>query len=340
MPAPSAATKKNQKARRYLADDYEPHENDVLIGRGRRVETHNVKFRAMIRSHLAAYYNAQTKATKSTIILRIFQQVKRGGGTGFIKSEASTRRWFAIEDAAARISIAQAFRDALSSEYKSSKQYKQQKRKEERGECGPLDFLTLNSMGNRNMCDDNTPLFAPSFGRQVSGDSCMALPSFGRQVSGDGMNLSMPSLVPPSLVPVVSCDGRDLGRPASLHAILERATRVVNSVESESLLRNGGGVSAAAADEQVPQEDLLAGLEQAVGFGSFDLNSNPFEPTPLKEQEARPSSDDLLFGDGDADLMDLQRQSFTLGSSNSSSKPDSSFEDMFQVFDMNHVLSV
>lgn len=105
---PATSNKKTHKARRYLGDRYEPHVNDVLIGRGRRVEQHNKKFRAMINAHLAAYYNAQTKATKSTIILRIFQQVMRGGGTGFVKQEASSRRWFAIEDSSARISIAQA----------------------------------------------------------------------------------------------------------------------------------------------------------------------------------------------------------------------------------------
>ena len=77
-----STTKKMQKARRYLADDYEPHVNDVLIGRGRRVETHNKKFRAMISAHLAAYYNAQTKATKGQIQAlktRRKGQIPRGG---------------------------------------------------------------------------------------------------------------------------------------------------------------------------------------------------------------------------------------------------------------------
>ena len=248
MTAPSTTTtKKNQKARRYLADDYQPHANDVLIGRGRRVETHNLEFRAMIRAHLPAYYNSQTKATKSSIIRRIFQQVKRGGGTGFVKREASSRRWFAVEDAAARISVAQGFRDSLSSEYKSSKQYKQQKRMEERGET------------------DDLPPFTPRW-------SVLSV------------------LPPPKLVPVVSSDGHDL-TGCTLRAVLDAAAAaVVNSVESESLLRS----------TPLPQqEDLLAGLEEAVGLG--DLASNPFEPTPLSEAT---SADDLFFGDGDAaDLL-------------------------------------
>ena len=199
----TSITKKLHKPRRYLDKDYQPHENDVLIGRGRMVETHNKKFRALISAHLTAYYNAQTKATKSTIILRIFQHVKRGGGIGFIKREASSRRFFVVEDAAARISIAQAFRDALSSEYKSSKQYKQQKRKEERGEA------TLGQM--------------------------MSMPSL--PLSSQDMSVS---LVPPRLVPVVSSDGRDISPRSALQNILERAATVVTAldVDAESMLRN------------------------------------------------------------------------------------------------------
>ena len=164
-----------------------------------------------------------------------------------------------VEDAAARISIAQAFRDALSSEYKSSKQYKQQKRKEERGEA------TLGQM--------------------------MGLPTL--PLSSQDLSVS---LVPPRLIPVVSSDGRDISPRSALQNILERAATVVTSldVDAESMLRN--------APEAATDVNIFAGLEQAIG-ADMDLSSNPFEPTPIKEEQSAHSRS-LLLGDGDADLMD------------------------------------
>ena len=112
--AKSAVSKQNKVAARcYLPDKYEPHDQDVLIGRGRRVDNHrgNHRFKSLIRNHVVAYYNAQTKSTKTIIILRIFEGIKRTaeaeGGAGFIKQEHSSKRWFVIDDSAARISIAQ-----------------------------------------------------------------------------------------------------------------------------------------------------------------------------------------------------------------------------------------
>ena len=226
------------------------------------VETHNKKFRAMISSHLAAYYNAQTKATKSSIILRIFQQVKAGGGTGFVKREASSKRFFVVEDAAARISIAQAFRDALSSEYKSSKQYKQAKRKEERGE-GALGHMMMGLISPSTAAEDQL------FGSSVFTTS---------------------SLLPPRLVPVVSSDGRDVSSSrSSLQAILEQASNVVTSIDidAESRLRTAPETALLMSSSQ----DILAGLEQAVAR-DIDPFSNPFEPTPIKETQ---DEHDLLF---------------------------------------------
>jgi hypothetical protein len=111
----SAAVSKEEKmaARCYLPDKYDPRDQDVLIGRGRRVDNHkgNHRFKAIIRAHVVAYYNAQTKSTKTSIILRIFQDIKRTaeaeGGAGFIKQESTSKRWFVIDDSSARISIAQ-----------------------------------------------------------------------------------------------------------------------------------------------------------------------------------------------------------------------------------------
>jgi hypothetical protein len=119
----TADASKNEKkaARCYLPDNYGPHEHDVLIGRGRRVDNHkgNHRFKSLIRTHGAAYYNARTKTTKTSIILHIFQNIKRTaeaeGGGGFIKQESSSKRWFVIDDSSARISIAQVSKHEVSS---------------------------------------------------------------------------------------------------------------------------------------------------------------------------------------------------------------------------------
>ena len=109
------------------------------------------------------------------------------------------------------------------------------------------------------------------------------------------------SLLPPRLIPVVSSDGRDTVSSSSprdaLQTILERATSVVASIDAESMLRNAPEAATASVGVGVATStNMLADLEQAIG-PDMDLTSNPFEPTPIKE-------DSLLLGDGDADLMD------------------------------------
>lgn len=118
---------------RLLPKDFTPSINEVIIGRGRKVVNHsgNQRFQDLIHSHLSEYSKAKTKTSKSAIIRRVLLEVKEGsaeGVGGFVKQDASTKRWYAMEEASARISTAQAFRDALSGSYRSSRQYKQQRR--------------------------------------------------------------------------------------------------------------------------------------------------------------------------------------------------------------------
>ena len=118
--------------------------NDVvIIGRGKRVQEHpaNRRFRALIQSQLEAYSNAATKGLKSNILWRVLHEVRSYSPSrlGFVKRDNDTGRWYAIEDASAKINISQAFRDGLHSDYKSSKKRKQIKRKADLGEPSQED---------------------------------------------------------------------------------------------------------------------------------------------------------------------------------------------------------
>lgn len=126
----------SSNAQRMLPKSFSPSVNEVMIGRGRKVANHigNDRFQELIHAQLYDYSRAKTKASKSSIILRVLKAVREGSPVGgFVKQDSKTKRWFTLEDAAARISTAQAFRDALSGNYRSSKQYKQQKRWKSKG---------------------------------------------------------------------------------------------------------------------------------------------------------------------------------------------------------------
>lgn len=74
---------------------------------------------------------------------------------GFVKRDNETGRWYAIEDASAKINISQAFRDGLHSDYKSSKKRKQIKRKAELGEPGQEDGQLEKNIFEA-LCDNET----------------------------------------------------------------------------------------------------------------------------------------------------------------------------------------
>ena len=121
--------------------DYKPGENVVMIGRGRRCLQNegNKRFRAMVKTHLEEY-SVGRKAKKSSIIKTILREIRDNcfDGVGFVKQDAMTGRFYTATTTAAKVTIAQAFRDALHDfGYKSSKQHKQFKRDVARGKIDP-----------------------------------------------------------------------------------------------------------------------------------------------------------------------------------------------------------
>ena len=280
-----STSSKKDLPRNFLPLSFVPHDTDVLIGRGRRVVNHpgNKSFRALVQGNLAAYSLAETKSKKSNIIVGIFQALKTASRetSGFVKFHSATKRWYVVDDANARISIAQAFRDSLSFEYKSSKQYKQLKRQEERGELPvsttPLSGLmmtsTLNTaQGNNSGMGLNTSsLFTDHFGQA-------------------------PAPPPPPLIPQVSVEqssllqqqrfsSANLAHLNRLRDILETATHVVQD-EGDDVF------GAHCVIPQEPQEeDFFSSLYSAFGAtAKVDPCADPFEPTPMAFAKGETSS--------------------------------------------------
>ena len=269
---------KKDLPRNFLPLSFVPHDTDVLIGRGRRVVNHpgNKTFRALVQGNLAAYSLAETKSKKSNIIVGIFQALKTASRetSGFVKFHSATKRWYVVDDANARISIAQAFRDSLSFEYKSSKQYKQQKRQEERGELPvstiPLSGLMMTSTLNNaqensaGMSLNTSSLFADQFGQA-------------------------PAPPPPSLIPQVSIEQSSLMQQQQRFfptnaAHLNRLTDILETA-SHVVQDEGDDFFGAQSDTmlQKPQEaDFFSSLYSAFGAtAKVDPCVDPFEPTPM-----------------------------------------------------------
>ena len=93
----------------------EPNQNDVLCGRGGRINAHegNVQFRDVINSHKKEYLAKSTKKLqKAHIAARIIEQIRTMDPPGrFLKEDSSTGMWFDIGDAKAIKKAGQALRE-------------------------------------------------------------------------------------------------------------------------------------------------------------------------------------------------------------------------------------
>ncbi|CAB9520943.1 Nitrilase family, member 2 [Seminavis robusta] len=124
-----------------LPIDFVPSDNEVIIGRGKKVNAHvgNKRFRSLVQQETQDYADAQDKAQKTLVVSKVLFEVRRWGGDvknfGFVKWDRRIKRWIAPKDSVARVAVAQAFRDALGrkSGYASSKDNKQRQRHIEKG---------------------------------------------------------------------------------------------------------------------------------------------------------------------------------------------------------------
>ncbi|CAB9503124.1 Nitrilase family, member 2 [Seminavis robusta] len=114
-----------------LPDSFVPNEHTIIIGRGRVVKQHsaNRKFEKMIEGIAAEYSAATCKADKGMILSRLIDEIHNAAPeAGFVKKDQASGRWYTVEESLARTTAAQALRNYLSNSYRSSKQFKQQRR--------------------------------------------------------------------------------------------------------------------------------------------------------------------------------------------------------------------
>lgn len=118
----------------FLPETFKPSENEVIVGRGKRIASHsgNKRFHQQIVKPFVEEYANADKRGKGDIITQIVATVRNNSsfGAGFVKQDGKNGSWSVVEDMTARIATAQSFRDQLS--YKSSKHTKQQRRKTKR----------------------------------------------------------------------------------------------------------------------------------------------------------------------------------------------------------------
>ena len=112
-------------------------------GRGLRTWNHcgNERLRELVQQKLPGYSMARSRVEKSSILCSIIQLFRQESpeAAGFVKQDLRTKLWHTVEDLSARATVAQAFRDALSNRYRSSKHSKRERRWNQKSERPDLD---------------------------------------------------------------------------------------------------------------------------------------------------------------------------------------------------------
>lgn len=115
-----------------MPEGFQPTSTYVICGRGKKSYDHNEHFRQLVATFLDEYSAAPSKPEKSRIVTCVFENICAKGG--FVRKDTKSKRWMVVTEMAAREKISQAFRDCLTNQYQSSKDVRQQKRKQAREE--------------------------------------------------------------------------------------------------------------------------------------------------------------------------------------------------------------
>ena len=220
----------------------------VVIGRGRAIKQHpgNLRFLAIVRSHLPSYSTAPTKTQKSNLIMKILKEVRSGDNADFIKLVDGVYR--PIEESAARITVAQTIRDELNENYKSSKQHKQ-RRRFQRKQASVVQARQPFPITSMNM-DKRFLGIQP-----LSGSRKPAL----RVVSVGSSSTS-----------------------CSVNSILQEALEQAQIYAVSPLVQNIN-INYSVVEEETEMDDVFFSLFKAFAPPSPVQQDSPFEPTPLPD---------------------------------------------------------
>jgi hypothetical protein len=240
-----------------LPEYYTVGPTDVIIGRGKRCTQNpgNRRFRAIVEATLGAYSNAPTKSMKSEIIMQVLSEVRSSNGVGFVKLvNYPVGRFIQVEEASCRIAIAQAFRDALSGSYKSSKKYKQIRRIERMQ------------------------------GEEITAINAWCFESVSRSMFLE--EAPMPNLFRSKQYPEQAAPGASSINMSQLRDMLSEANMLVFQLDNDEQELT----SFQEGDERATtnSSDLFCLLYTA--FCNDNATCDPFEPTPIAEGNALPSN--------------------------------------------------
>ena len=270
----TAAIHDDLPSSRFLPESFEPNENEVILGRGKQIASHpgNMRFKEIVLSHIQEYSAAQTKALKSSILSHIVNKIRNNSPfkAGFVKQDNETGRWSIAEDSAARIASAQIFRDALHDNYKSSKQFKQQRRNDRKSMAKKRQAMREATERSLSLSQQGyTPLSFPP----ASSDLQLQQQQF--QGLTDGRSGAQDQLM------------------GHLNSVLAGFSRTTGSASTSSL---SSMFAASAALPNISVPSISANSPQIVKEAKEDVvsilfdhfgdktDSDPFEPTPISEE--------------------------------------------------------
>lgn len=230
----------------WLPKDFKPTKNEIMIGRGRRIQQHagNLKLQSLVQLKAKAYSQNSDKTHKSFIISEIGMAIKQGSQYGgFVKKDTKSGLWYVVSESCIRSTIAQTFRDTLSPNYRSSKFSKQRRRWSERttdeDRQSVVDVVKMTSTDAKS-----TAAAKPLVG---------AFSSF--------RPITMISLQQAMRPPV------QVGSPSQLPPLVVSSTSPVSETETTSdILKNC--------------LDIISSEDEAW----ISYSDNPFEPNPIVEQ--------------------------------------------------------
>lgn len=145
--AAAANSSANAKLRELLVlpKGFDPSDNDVIIGRGKRARSHggNKRLRGLIAFMIPEYQAAgSNKDEKSYIIKEIVTQIRKSSPDGgFVKFDKGLDRWVEVGCFLAREKTSQTFRDNLGDTYSSSNPYKRKRRSFEKKHNAIVDII-------------------------------------------------------------------------------------------------------------------------------------------------------------------------------------------------------
>lgn len=105
----------DETIKNYLPSDFSPTALDVVCARGKEAYMHpgNKRYRDIISKYLKNYIKAETKNEKSSIVLKIVQEVRNDAPAGFIRFCNIENLWYEIGDESSREKVGQTIRETL-----------------------------------------------------------------------------------------------------------------------------------------------------------------------------------------------------------------------------------